>query len=434
MSSAFYPLGMNSYNNRLPQGGYKSWKGTGINSFPVGITPGTIRPFTNKDYTNYFTTGFGLPHPIKHYRIGRGFNYPVYVAENKEIVVNRAVKSSTGGNLVKQLIDDPGAYNVFQNQPGEISNDVALDSECVKCKGIGVVVNYKPNISYLTEDPEPTTQNAVLCCNEEKKALERVVYASTNLKKNYYTTHKQYLQNRCKLYDQRAFNFLSPNVGINGVSKPGSPDSLLNIYLANCQCNAEIYEATENALATKIISGLYDNGYITNEEKNAEIESGKGKLTISDAYNYIQTLSEPYKTQANVYFTAFVNNPYWGIPITGPVAKKSCSLVEYKPNNYKFAKQGAVSSSTRILKLKVNTIEKNAVTFKKDINYNPPVYFNSSSNPFILKSKVEQCNPGYYHKDGNPKTCQSLAPVDTNKVSQNAGRNGYKTFVQNITG
>ena len=40
MSSAFYPLGMNSYNNRLPQGGYVSWK----SGNPVGITAGTIRP------------------------------------------------------------------------------------------------------------------------------------------------------------------------------------------------------------------------------------------------------------------------------------------------------------------------------------------------------------------------------------------------------
>jgi len=74
MSSAFYPLGMKTYNNYVHQGGYKSWKGTGVNSFPVGITAGNVRPFTNKDYTNNFKTGFGLPRPIKHYRVGRGFN------------------------------------------------------------------------------------------------------------------------------------------------------------------------------------------------------------------------------------------------------------------------------------------------------------------------------------------------------------------------
>ena len=35
MSSAFYPQGMNTSNNRLPQGGYKSLKGKGILSFKL---------------------------------------------------------------------------------------------------------------------------------------------------------------------------------------------------------------------------------------------------------------------------------------------------------------------------------------------------------------------------------------------------------------
>jgi len=46
-----------------------------------------------------------------------------------------------------------------------------------------------------------------LCCNEEKKAKQRVVYANTNLPKNYYTTHKQYLRNRAKLFEQQEFHF-----------------------------------------------------------------------------------------------------------------------------------------------------------------------------------------------------------------------------------
>ena len=70
MSSAFYPLGMKSYNNHLPQGGYKTWKGSGVNKNPIGITAGNIRPLTNNDMGNVFPTGFGLPRPIKHYRKG----------------------------------------------------------------------------------------------------------------------------------------------------------------------------------------------------------------------------------------------------------------------------------------------------------------------------------------------------------------------------
>ena len=67
MSSAVYPLGMNS----MPASGYTHqstyynkqyipWKGTGVNSFPVGTAPGHIRPLTNNDPGNNFPTGFGL--------------------------------------------------------------------------------------------------------------------------------------------------------------------------------------------------------------------------------------------------------------------------------------------------------------------------------------------------------------------------------------
>jgi hypothetical protein len=61
----------------------------------------------------------------------------------------------------------------------------------------------------LTENPETNTTNKTLCCNPENFAKKRVIYANTNLPKNYYTTTKQYLQNRCKTYQQKAFNFLS---------------------------------------------------------------------------------------------------------------------------------------------------------------------------------------------------------------------------------
>ena len=76
MSSAFYPLGMKSYNNYVPQGGYKTWKGTGVFSNPVGVTASHIRPLTNLDPGNIFPTGFGLARPIKHYRKGRVIPYP----------------------------------------------------------------------------------------------------------------------------------------------------------------------------------------------------------------------------------------------------------------------------------------------------------------------------------------------------------------------
>ena len=71
MSSAFYPLAMNKYNNRKNPHNYESWKGTGTQRNPVGTTRGNIRPLTNNDLTNATPYKFGKARPMKwQYRKG----------------------------------------------------------------------------------------------------------------------------------------------------------------------------------------------------------------------------------------------------------------------------------------------------------------------------------------------------------------------------
>jgi hypothetical protein len=69
-----------AYNNSINQNvaaffSYKpfTWKGTGVNRFPVGTTYTNIRPLTNNDPGNAFPAAFGRARPIKHYRKGRVF-------------------------------------------------------------------------------------------------------------------------------------------------------------------------------------------------------------------------------------------------------------------------------------------------------------------------------------------------------------------------
>ena len=279
MSTAYYPLGMRTMpssgynsNGTLPSQ-YKSWKGTGVFSNPVGIAPSHIRPLTNRDSGNVFLSGNApsrvfdnvrkfLPRPIKHYRKGRVIP-PVPYPENSDYPPtnfeisrinynnNRYVRSSTGsslggsqsggGGLVGDLIDKPGAYIVKENNPNEISNNMNLNNDCKTCEGAGVIVNYYPNNRYLTNNPEAKTQTPKFCCNEEYKARRRVLPANTNLKKNYYTTNFQYLQNRCQTFKQKAFNFydvypslsVNKSAGVNLAEKPGGPLSINNTYIAN---------------------------------------------------------------------------------------------------------------------------------------------------------------------------------------------------------
>jgi hypothetical protein len=393
MSSAFYPLGMrptpsSGYNHKssFPQQ-YITWKGTGLSQTPVGITAGTIRPLTNKDYGNNFPAPFGKARPIKHARKGaiprvaidNAIDEQEYIQLDRNI--NREVKSSNQGTLVKQMIDNPGGYSVKQNTLLNLPSN---------CQGICVSANLYPNIPYLTENPEPVSTSPGFCCNPEKKARRRVLPASTKLKQNYYTTHIQYMENRCKTYEQRAFNFVRPAIPLSDAdAKPGSPAAEYNTYVANCQPNGEIYTASEAALVAQILLILQNDGIIASNDAAKLIY--KQITTFKLLVNFIQNLPEPNKTSAIIIYDSFVLNPYTGVPITGPSNPLGCKLVVYKPNNYQFAQQGAVSSSTLNLKLNVTTIEKNLAHLPKNI---------------ILKNKAPVCQAGnYIGTFQNPRMC-----------------------------
>jgi hypothetical protein len=80
----------------------------------------------------------------------------------------------------------------------------------------------------------------------------------------------------------------------------------------------------------------------------------------------------------------------------------------YKPNNRQFSQEGAVSSSTRLEKLKLDTINKNAKGFKKDWGSegaNAAKFRGAGTAPYFLKSKNNKCVAGVYHVNGNIVAC-----------------------------
>jgi hypothetical protein len=466
LGTSFYPVGMGLSVNLLNQGGYKTWKGSGINSNPTGIAPGHIRPLTNLDTGNIFPAPFGKPRPLKHYRKGRvtpnvdiitldkdkegNFIYKnkTYIPEAEigliQYNLNRSVKSSKGtslgggfggSGLLNEMQDKPGSYLVKQNPISETSEALQINQDCATCQGVGIVDTYYPNKDYLTENPEPNTENNILCCNQEKFALKRVIYANTNLPKNYYTTHKQYLQNRCKTYQQRVFNFETYNpvtaaeiaastnptltAALIKASKPGDPLSITNTYFANCQPNAEIVTASEINLVYAILDILLIQNAITKTQYDSFIAKKDYKLTV--LFTYLQTLPKETTDLALPIFIAFINNPYYGVPLSGPNNPIGCKLTIYKPNNPQYAQQGAVDSSTRILKLNVTTIEKNAASYyrnskgknksaqpceKPPLNFFPTTYQNNKAcsynrNPEYSRS-LSQPSPYRYYYYQNP--------------------------------
>lgn len=444
MSSAFYPQGMHSYNNSSPNAPfsaeYKTWKGTGRYSNPVGITSGSIRPLTNNDLTNIAVYKQGLARPLKwQFRKGTITQAPyqnkIINPDNLSQVVsfngNRMSKSAAGlenktGGLIGQLMDRPGGYSVKHNPTDEINENTQYGLDCKTCDGISMVTDFAPS-PYLTNNPQPVCTNPPLCCNEPRKALLRVRPASTNLKKNYFTTLQQYRQNRCQTYDQRVFNFKTendyltdaallknnPNItpAMIAAAKPGSPITLANTYVGNCYPNTGLSTFTQVelvALAFQILNndGLFSNEDITNFY-NFKIS------TIQQFVGFISNLKSGQSQQAAYVFSNFINNPYYGMGLTGPSNPTGCKLVVYKPSNPQFAVQGGVSSSTRTYKLGLTTVEKN-------VNNSNALRGSTSTmsvanvggepfTPFIYKSKVQACNPAlpvmFRQVSYNPKTC-----------------------------
>jgi hypothetical protein len=469
MSSAFYPQGMNSWNNRLPQGGYKTWKGSGVYSNPVTVTSTHIRPLTNNDPGNAFPTGFGLPRPIKHYRKGTVIPVPMpvlvedplkpgqYIEQSLiDYNVNRAVKSSLGSSLgggnggtglIAQLNDMPGSFIVKDNSLSVETNKI--DNECTTCEGVGGVSGWFP-INNLTEKPQPNVTNPLLCCNQQRKARKRVLGANTNVKKNYYQTTDMYLYNRCQTFQQRQFNFLRGPVDqaildiflkypfvtakILEYSKPGDPLSIVNYYVAQCNPNFTVETAVEIAFINELSKSLLAAGYISQPIYLTLL--GLNVKTFIEALQGILT-TDQYKIVIE-YLYQLAANPYNGSVVSGPSNPRGCAQVFYKPNNPQFAQQGGVSSSTRILKLNVDTISTAAAGVRrlKGANLTAQIAGGQPVNtPFIYKFKTPACQASTY--SGNPFFFQGQhqnKQICYKKTKETVDNNTYVSLNQRSAG
>jgi len=194
--------------------------------------------------------------------------------------------------------------------------------------------------------------------------------------------------------------------------KPGSPLALRNTYVANCQPNGEIAEATEISFINDMV-GIMKQQSVLNQQQVEDFVQ-KNIFTLKDFIQYIASLPGESKINAINIYNEYITNPFYGMPATGPRAIRSCKLVVYKPNNYQFATQGAVSSSTRTLKKNVDTIQTNLAGYNRDQRqgiYLPnTIVLNPSGQPaipFLYKNKVQGCNQEIQRRFQNPKSCNN---------------------------
>ena len=140
-----------------------------------------------------------------------------------------------------------------------------------------------------------------------------------------------------------------------------------------------------------------NNNILTQSEVNTF--NTLGINSILGFRNWLSDLPANKSGPALDVFTNFINNPYTGMPLSGPSNQTGCQLVVYKPNNYQYAKQGAVDSSTRNLKLNVDTISTNAAsinnynnTGSQLVSANELYAGNDNNNMNLQKNKAPACN------------------------------------------
>ena len=135
-------------------------------------------------------------------------------------------------------------------------------------------------------------------------------------------------------------------------------------------------------------------GNIMSFSGNAKIRSAiqpNNKLYFSDSYSYLRSRGntfndkDKFRNIPQTDYTNPLNSSYYEIQ------ESICATpikTTYKPNNKNFSTQGAVSSDTRLLKLKYDTITKNNASFVTPFN----TKLDYSQDPvFSQKNKVNKC-------------------------------------------
>ena len=222
---------------------------------------------------------------------------------------------------------------------------------------------------------------------------------------------------------------ISTNAGVGmPMDRPGGSVYLgATVDCSNCRVNlTDLIPTTKNNVfdTTKDTSG---NCVACNPETNI-IKSGitlLNKNYYTDTKAYLQSRCQTYDQKlsttpipGNSYINSTTHQPI--PPSDSPTGSqvyytencsKKCETINsvvrtiYKPNNQQYSQQGSVSSSSRLTRLKNNTITKNGNSFKTawgQQGANAGRYQGTSDSSYFLKTKNQECVP--FHRDGNKTT------------------------------
>jgi len=163
-----------------------------------------------------------------------------------------------------------------------------------------------------------------------------------------------------------------------------------------------------------------------NPEKNV-IKRGTTLLSkkyYTDSKAYLRSRNKLYKQKLTILpysgITYYNSQGDWLYPndtsigpqifSTGDCPQTACGgnqqITIFKPNNRQFKVQGAVSSSTRLEKLKLETVNKSGKSFANVYGKsaaNAGSYYLNGTTPYLIKDKIGNCVS--HHRNGNITKC-----------------------------
>jgi len=214
---------------------------------------------------------------------------------------------------------------------------------------------------------------------------------------------------------------ISRQVAINRAPPPMGLNSTLNHVLGrknptrqyrkeNCisnsgKCNVEIIHLIprNESCCTKDRDKITKTGMVLSRhsEKYNKYSNSMAELLRKRCVTYEQRLSgTPHSTEYH-YETGVPNDEY---SRTIGSCSTGCKTT-YKPNNKKFSTRGAVDSSTRLTRLKQDTIRTNFKSLSATYGINTANTLHSIPS-YTLKSKTNVCNNGLYRRNGSKLMCR----------------------------
>jgi hypothetical protein len=417
-----------------------SWKGETLEQITTSIR------LNQRDGTVSERNLF-IPQPLKHYR--REIASKDQICNPRTSLSIDLLNAPNGSIINSQASDRNGLVNTLDIN--QTTNKTEIPGSCDAECAVGT--------------PQTNALSRVRSSGMIKKN-----YDPANNKSKYYTNASQYLNSRSKTFQQNQYNYIREG---DSSLTPGSGLSVNNLYSPAGKTDCDKYflsvdtsfnyewVSTDNGqiqFTVDVSSGYYDVHDINNLLQNEMINNyhyflqpdNKSKTTLlnielNNLTKKVQLTATPIDASTNLLQPVISTelgdqNVDWTVPVSSTAPKiilndsilttsfgftpgtyqtntspnvssykLRYNMLYYKPNNYQFAQQGAVSSSDLIARRRYNTITDAAASYRTSygLHVANALAYGVPANGYTVKDKY-----GYPNKstpsvgaDGVYKEC-----------------------------